>query len=101
MTVVTDSQYAINCVTVWFQKWRSNDWLTADKKPVENKDLVEAILSKIEERTELRVKTLFEWVKGHATDPGNQAADRLAVNGAHQGVSGQSRGDVKAQDEQL
>lgn len=68
---------------------------------MENKDLVEAILSKIEERTELRVKTLFEWVKGHATDPGNQAADRLAVNGAHQGVSGQSRGDVKAQDEQL
>lgn len=102
VTVVTDSQYAINCVTVWFQKWRSNDWLTADKKPVENKDLVEAILGKIEERTELRVKTLFEWVKGHATDPGNQAADRLAVNGAHQGVSGQSRGNVNGkQDEQL
>ncbi|KAL4960168.1 uncharacterized protein BDV14DRAFT_183233 [Aspergillus stella-maris] len=62
--------------------------MTSDKKQVENRDLVENILSKIEERTELKVKTLFEWVKGHATDPGNRAADQLAVNGAQQAVPG-------------
>ncbi|KKK12449.1 RNase H domain protein [Aspergillus ochraceoroseus] len=87
VTIFTDSQYAINCVTVWFVKWRRNSWMTADNKPVENKDLVESILSKIEERNELQVKTLFEWVKGHSSDPGNEAADRLAVNGAQRGVS--------------
>ena len=42
---------------------------------------------KIEERTELQVKTLFEWLKGHNKDPGNEAADRLAVAGARKGVS--------------
>lgn len=60
--------------------------MTKDKKPVENRDLVESILVKIEERNGLKVKTSFEWIKGHNKDPGNEAADQLAVSGAHQGV---------------
>lgn len=60
--------------------------MTKDHKPVENRDLVESILVKIEERTELKVKTLFEWVKGHNKNAGNEAADNLAVNGAQRGV---------------
>lgn len=60
--------------------------MTKDKKPVENRDLIESILVKIEERNGLKVKTLFEWIKGHNRDPGNEAADRLAVNGAQKGV---------------
>ncbi|KAJ5693259.1 hypothetical protein N7462_002682 [Penicillium macrosclerotiorum] len=91
VTIFTDSRYAIDCVTVWFINWRRNDWMTKDKKPVENRDLVESILVKIEERNELKVKTLFEWIKGHNRDPGNEAADRLAVNGAQQGVKEKSR----------
>ncbi|KAJ5293242.1 Mitochondrial carrier protein LEU5, partial [Penicillium atrosanguineum] len=86
VTIVTDSQYSINCVTVWFINWKRNNWMTKDKKPVENRDLVEPILARIEERNELKVKTLFEWVKGHNKDPGNEAADQLAVNGAQRGV---------------
>ncbi|KAE8365481.1 ribonuclease H-like domain-containing protein [Aspergillus caelatus] len=69
VTIFTDSQYAIKCVTVWYVKWQRNKWLTSDNKPVENKDLVESIRVKIEERDELKVKT------------------RLAVNGAQRGVS--------------
>ncbi|PLB39172.1 RNA-DNA hybrid ribonuclease [Aspergillus candidus] len=87
VTIFTDSRYAIDCVTVWCIKWRRNQWMTADNKPVENKDLVESIVAKIEERNELKVKTWFQWVKGHNADPGNVAADRLAVNGAQRGVS--------------
>lgn len=87
VTIVTDSRYAIDCVTVWFINWRRNNWMTRDNKPVENKDLVESILVKIEERNELRVKTVFEWVKGHNKDQGNEEADKLAVNGAQRGVS--------------
>lgn len=86
VTIYTDSRYAIDCVTVWFVNWRRNNWMTKDNKPVENRDLVEAILVKIEERNELKVKTLFQWIKGHNRDPGNEAADQLAVNGAHEGV---------------
>jgi ribonuclease HI len=72
--------------------------MTRDKKPVENKDLVESILVKIEERNDLKVKTLFEWVKGHSKDPGNEEADRLAVNGAQQGVSAKAEALEVAQE---
>ncbi|PGH13771.1 hypothetical protein AJ79_03470 [Helicocarpus griseus UAMH5409] len=82
VTIFTDSKYAINCVTVWFVNWQRNKWMTSDNKPVENKDLIQSTLLKIEERTLLNVKTLFEWVRGHNRDPGNEAADRLAVHGA-------------------
>ncbi|EGC48103.1 RNase H domain-containing protein [Histoplasma capsulatum var. duboisii H88] len=85
VTIFTDSKYAINCVTVWFVNWQRNKWMTAQDKPVENKDLIQSILLKIEERTLLNVKTLFEWVRGHSQNPGNEAADRLAVNGAKNG----------------
>ena len=87
VTIFTDSRYAIDCVTSWFINWRRNNWKNSHGKPVENKDLIESILSRIDERTVLKVKTLFEWVKGHNKDAGNEEADRLAVNGARVGVS--------------
>lgn len=87
VTIFTDSQYSIKCVTEWFQSWRRNNWITSSNKAVENKDLIESILDKIEERDKLKVKTFFEWIKGHSKDPGNEAADRLAVNGAQRGVA--------------
>ncbi|RMJ27867.1 ribonuclease H [Aspergillus sp. HF37] len=87
VTIFSDSQYAIKCVTVWCINWRRNNWMTSDRKPVENKDLIEPILAKMEERKALKVKTLFEWVKGHNHDAGNEEADRLAVNGARMGAS--------------
>lgn len=72
--------------------------MTADHKPVENKDLIESILVKIEERNELKVKTLFEWVKGHNRNHGNEEADRLAVNGARKGVEEKSKALAAGED---
>lgn len=89
VTIVTDSRYAIDCVTNWSRKWIRNNWQTADKKPVENKDLVQSILVKISERDSLKVTTTFEWVKGHSSDAGNGEADRLAVLGARKGYGEQ------------
>ena len=109
ITIYSDSNYAINCVTTWFQKWRANGWVNAQKKAVENKDLIEKILSYIEERERIsnvygmspdqtqdktkddaktrsfkkgRARVHFVWVKGHANEPGNVAADALAVAGS-------------------
>ena len=106
--IVTDSNYAIKCVTEWSIKWRSNGWLNSAHKPVENKDLVQKVVDMLEERFRLNQYRIgeedemerrraekvgqpwnwgpagvkFTWVKGHDKDEGNNAADALAVNGA-------------------
>jgi ribonuclease HI len=78
--IITDSNYSINCATDWYKNWIRNDWKTSTGKVVENRDLVQAIRKLIDERG--KVLTKFTWVKGHDNDPGNVAADRLAVAGA-------------------
>ena len=85
VVIITDSRYAIDCVTTWYVNWRKNGWKTAAGKAVENKDIVENVLARIEERNTLQVQTKFEWVKGHAHHPGNVGADKLAVDGARKG----------------
>jgi len=49
---------------------------------VENRDVIEEVLARIEEREVLGVGTHFEWLKGHDGTWGNEEADRLAVEGA-------------------
>ncbi|KAJ4362092.1 hypothetical protein N0V95_001548 [Ascochyta clinopodiicola] len=66
--ICTDSYYSIRCITEWSPKWLKNGWKSSSGKDVENRDLVEPIVSR--------------WIKGHANDPGNVAADQLAVNGS-------------------
>jgi ribonuclease HI len=82
VTIVTDSRYAIDCVTSWCITWRKNGWKNAAGKAVENKDLIENILHKVEDRQGFKVQTKFEWIKGHANHAGNVEADKLAVDGA-------------------
>ena len=85
VVVYSDSNYAIKCVTEWFQNWEARGWVTSGnggKKQVENRDIVEEVLKLIREREQAGGKTKFEWVKGHAGDEGNVGADRLAVKGA-------------------
>lgn len=80
--IITDSQYSISCATDWSKRWKLNGWKSALGKPVENRDLIEAVVTMIDERASLGVETRFLWTKGHAGNPGNIAADRLAVQGA-------------------
>lgn len=87
VVIISDSRYAIDCVTTWFINWRRNGWKNAAGKAVENRDIIENILGKIEDRQRLKVRTEFEWVKAHATSHGNQEADKLAVEGARRGSS--------------
>ncbi|KAL9131724.1 MAG: hypothetical protein Q9217_000399 [Psora testacea] len=79
VVIITDSKYGIDSVTSWYVNWRRNGWKNAAGRAVENKDLIENVLAKIEERDQLRVQTNFEWIKGHSTSEGNIQADKLAV----------------------
>lgn len=73
LLVLCDSQYVINCVTKWMPGWKKKGWKKADGKPVMNVDLLKEIDAAIVGRT-----YRFEWVKGHANHPLNEAADARA-----------------------
>jgi ribonuclease HI len=85
VTIYTDSKYSIDCATNWYKNWVRNGWKNSQGKPVENKDIIMDIREQIEERDLLKRNTFFVWVKGHANNEGNIAADRLAVEGAMMG----------------
>jgi ribonuclease HI len=80
--ITSDSKYTINCASVWYKNWERNGWRSSKGDAVLNQDLIKAIRAKIEERNGQKAKTIFKWVKGHAKDPGNIAADALAVMAA-------------------
>jgi ribonuclease HI len=73
VVLYTDSQYVRKGILEWMPQWKLRDWRTADKKPVKNVDLWQAL-----EREIARHKIEWHWVKGHAGIPGNEHADRLA-----------------------
>ena len=72
----TDSNYLKDGLTKWIHGWKRNGWRTADKKPVKNVELWQAL----DEATK-RHTIKWHWVKGHAGDELNERADELAREG--------------------
>ena len=72
----TDSNYVKDGLTRWMHGWKKNGWRTADRKPVKNAELWQAL----DEATR-RHKIDWRWVKGHAGDEMNERADQLANEG--------------------
>ena len=73
----TDSRYVMDGLTKWIKGWQKNGWRTADRKPVKNAELWQALL---EAARPHRIE--WVWVKGHAGHPDNERADRLASDAA-------------------
>ncbi|HMV71133.1 MAG TPA: ribonuclease HI [Pseudomonadales bacterium] len=74
--VYTDSQYVRDGVTQWMANWKRRGWRTADRKPVKNVELWQAL-----EREAARHQVQWHWVRGHSGHEGNERADRLANRG--------------------
>jgi ribonuclease HI len=72
-SIYTDSQYVRKGVLEWMPQWKKRGWKTADKKPVKNQDLWQA-LDDLVQRHELE----WHWVKGHSGNAGNERVDALA-----------------------
>lgn len=71
--VHSDSTYLRDGITGWIHRWRANGWRTADRKPVKNVDLWQALAAAM-----ARHSVTWHWVRGHAGHPGNERADALA-----------------------
>nr|WP_202895960.1 ribonuclease HI [Iningainema tapete] len=72
ITLHTDSEYLINCVTKWVKGWKNKGWKKSDGKPVLNQDLLEIL-------DELNTKQVkWQHVRGHAGNVGNERCDVIA-----------------------
>ena len=75
--LTTDSNYVRDGIMKWIHGWRRNGWKTADRKPVKNADLWQALLD-----ATARHQVEWHWVKGHNGHPDNERADELACAAA-------------------
>ncbi|MEJ2629987.1 MAG: ribonuclease HI [Acidihalobacter sp.] len=73
VVLTTDSVYVRDGITRWLAGWKRKGWRTASGSPVKNQDLWQQL-----DAAAARHEVRWEWVKGHAGHPGNEAADRLA-----------------------
>lgn len=70
----TDSKYVQKGIKEWLPNWKKRDWKTADKKPVKNIDLWQALEHEVTKHHDVT----WHWVKGHSGHPENEQADALA-----------------------
>jgi ribonuclease HI len=80
--VITDSEYLKNGITSWIANWKKRNWMTAQKKPVINRDLWEELDREVE-----RHHAQWSWTKGHASHEDNNRADELASRAAREQLS--------------
>ena len=71
--LTTDSQYVKGGMTGWIFGWKKNGWKTANKKPVKNLELWQALDEAVSRHT-----VNWHWIKGHAGHAENEKADELA-----------------------
>ena len=76
VTIYTDSIYVMKGITEWIEGWKRKGWKTAARKPVKNEDLWRELDAALNGHD-----VEWRWVKGHAGNAGNEAADALARAG--------------------
>ncbi|EGV63702.1 hypothetical protein CANTEDRAFT_114804 [Yamadazyma tenuis ATCC 10573] len=75
--ILTDSQFSINCLTVWYKNWESNGWVNTAGRPVIHQQCVRDCLKLIDSIKDSVILSI-EYVPGHSGFLGNEVADRLA-----------------------
>ncbi len=76
----SDSQLAVRTVNEWAPAWEARGWRRRTG-PVENLDLVQALVAALRARPELEVR----WIKAHVGHRWNEYADALASRAAAAG----------------
>ena len=87
--VFTDSSYVQKGISEWIHGWKRNGWKTADRKPVKNADLWQAL-----DELAAGHKIEWRWVRGHAGHPENERADLLANRGVESILANSSKAAI-------
>lgn len=99
LCIYSDSEYAINCIAHWVERWKISGWVTTRGKPVENQDLIkkaDSLREQFSSAGPCHCRILFQWVPRAK----NQLADlycdisleqQLACGGSVDGQSTEDR----------
>lgn len=74
-TVYSDSAYCVNSLTSWIWGWERNGWVKSDGKELQNRDIMETFVRLWRAGYQINLVK----VKGHAGNPLNELADKLAT----------------------
>ncbi len=85
VAVLTDSVYVIKGITQWAFGWQKRGWMTAENKPVSNRELWETLLQIVGARKKKFSENKISWqfVRGHIGIKGNERCDEIAVAFSH------------------
>lgn len=73
LVVVTDSMYALKCVSEWSKTWASNGWKTTKGEPVKNGDIIRSI-TQLYENIKQSVAIVFKHVFSHVAEPQDKSS---------------------------
>ena len=71
--IISDSKYVVQGINEWLSGWIKNNWKTATKQPVKNKELWQEY---VEVSKPHKISAI--WVKGHAGHKENERCDIIA-----------------------
>ena len=94
VTMLLDSDYVLQGLTDFYPKWKTNNWLTSQGKPVANLEIWHE-LRQLYEELDASIKLEMKWNKGHIGLLGNTRADELATKGVFAAFNGQSFEEMK------
>lgn len=75
INLYSDSKYTLNGLSLWMENWKRNNWLTKEKKPVQNLEFWK-MLDQVKNKHNHIIKTF--WIEGHSGHPENERCDELA-----------------------
>jgi ribonuclease HI len=78
VAVYSDSTYVIRGIRDWIRGWRRRGWVTAEGRPVVNRDLWETLDELVAARGRT-ARVAWHYVRGHSGVPGNERVDEIAT----------------------
>lgn len=72
--IYSDSKYVITGINEWIHNWLKNDWKTATRKPVLNKELWQELHA-----LNQKIKPKWHYVAGHSEHKENNRVDEIAT----------------------
>lgn len=80
--IYSDSAYVINGIGSWLESWKKQAWKNTKGDPVKNAELWQKCDKLLDTISRRRITVRFTKVKGHAGNPLNEYADKVAKSEA-------------------